>query len=273
MLDDTTTQANTGASKVKNSLTKLETTAIIDLWNSSKGNGHDFGYPDDLPSIAKTSRGGVVASLSSKGIIDVYDNSDDNLANQFVFTDNGKSLFVDFNVSATLKGNPAMTTETAAPVKKGTAAVKKTAAPKTPKNDKTAPTKKTPAKKAAPKAEKADKKPAVKKTPAKAAKEPKTDKTPKTDKVAKGNKGPSNLQLSVLKMLAKKGRPMTRAQLSEALEGSFIGGTVMGHKNPDKLMDTSLVGRGLVKFAAPKDENDRGVWYEITAAGRKLVGK
>ena len=84
-------------------LTDLERTALADLWASSKGNGHDFGYPDELPSVPRSQRGGVVASLSKKGLVVVYDNSDDGFANQFEFTHEGRELFVDFSESGILR--------------------------------------------------------------------------------------------------------------------------------------------------------------------------
>lgn len=81
------------------SLTDLEIKAIADLWQSSKGNGHDFGFTDDMINIPAKSRGGVAASLSNKGFISIADNE----FNQFEFTDSGKGLFVDFRWSSELK--------------------------------------------------------------------------------------------------------------------------------------------------------------------------
>lgn len=113
-------------------------------------------------------------------------------------------------------------------------------------------------------------------SPKKAAKSkaaPKKGKAKATE--ATPDRGPSKTQVACLEVLAKSKTPMTRAQLSEALEGAFIGGKVMGHADPAKLKESSLVGRGLVRFTpAPKgDEEARAgvVYYEITAAGRKAV--
>jgi len=89
-------------------------------------------------------------------------------------------------------------------------------------------------------------------------------------KVKREKSGPSPLQLKVLVLLNKKGA-LSRSQISESLDGAFIGGNVMGHANPDKRVESSLYGRGLVKFAA--NEEGRGVSYEISAAGKKLLGK
>ena len=77
-------------------LTQLETIALADLWVSSYGSGHDFGFTDELPSIAKPSRGGVVGSLATKGFIASVD------VDMFAFTDAGKALFVDFEKSSEL---------------------------------------------------------------------------------------------------------------------------------------------------------------------------
>lgn len=87
---------------IKEQFTQLEKMAMLDLWISSAGNGHDFGYPDDLPTIKKVSRGGVIASLIKKGIIEFYDNCGE-YPNQFKFSDKGRALFVDFQFSCLLK--------------------------------------------------------------------------------------------------------------------------------------------------------------------------
>lgn len=123
------------------------------------------------------------------------------------------------------------------------------------------------------------KKASPKKALAKKADAAKSKAAPKKGKAkateATPDRGPSKTQVACLEVLAKSKTPMTRAQLSEALEGAFIGGKVMGHADPAKLKESSLVGRGLVRFTpAPKgDEEARAgvVYYEITAAGRKAV--
>lgn len=86
-------------------LTALEKLALVDLWDSSYGNGHDFGFPDELPNVPKASRGGVVSSLAKKNLIEVVDNSCDGYPNQFVFLDGGRELFADFKYSPELKGS------------------------------------------------------------------------------------------------------------------------------------------------------------------------
>jgi hypothetical protein len=54
-------------------LTEKETIALRDLFESARGNGFDFGFTDEIPSLPAASRGGVVASLVEKELIDVYD--------------------------------------------------------------------------------------------------------------------------------------------------------------------------------------------------------
>ena len=120
-------------------------------------------------------------------------------------------------------------------------------------------TKKRPAKKAAAKpAKKATKKAAAKKAP--------------KEKGERKERGPSKLQISALKLLSKK-EELTRAQISEALEGAFIGGNVMGHVDPAKLVPNSLLGRKLVsvKVYPGNNDSDGPAHYAITAAGRKLL--
>jgi hypothetical protein len=52
-------------------LTALEIKALVSAYESSAGNGHDFGYTDDIviPGKSKQVVGGVIASLLKKGII------------------------------------------------------------------------------------------------------------------------------------------------------------------------------------------------------------
>lgn len=83
---------------MKTKLTGLECVALVDLWESSNGNGHDFGISTDLPNIPKASRGGVVASLVEKGFLCLEHNE----FNQIYFQDKGKELFLDFENSAQL---------------------------------------------------------------------------------------------------------------------------------------------------------------------------
>ena len=78
----------------------------------------------------------------------------------------------------------------------------------------------------------------------------------------------SATQLEVLKVLSESKKPLTRKQISEALEGRFIGGNVMGHINPEKVIPTSLYGRGLVKIEQHEGE---GNTYVLTAAGRSSL--
>lgn len=84
-------------------LTELEVVALICLWQSSDGNGHDFGYTNEIPALPKSSRGGVVASLANKGIIDIH-HDPCIAAVQFTFTEKGQLLFKNFYDSPALIG-------------------------------------------------------------------------------------------------------------------------------------------------------------------------
>lgn len=128
------------------------------------------------------------------------------------------------------------------------------------------PVKKAPVKKAAPKK-------AAKAAPAPAKKAAPKTKEAKSEKEEKENtRGPSKLQLQILGLLNKKGE-MTRSQVSEALNGVFIGGRIMGHVDNGKLRPTSLVGRGLatINTYPTKNEGDGPAHYKITAAGKKVI--
>lgn len=56
-------------------LTTLERAVLSALFESSKGNGHDFGFVEECRKAVPTANqlAGVIASLSKKGIITVYD--------------------------------------------------------------------------------------------------------------------------------------------------------------------------------------------------------
>lgn len=69
---ENTTENMTGAEEIAVRLTELETKAMHVLFDSAEGNGHDFGFIDDLidariMGIDQVS--GVVSSLVKKGII------------------------------------------------------------------------------------------------------------------------------------------------------------------------------------------------------------
>ena len=60
----------TGATSVQ--LTELETKALRIFFDSASGNGHDFGFIEDLIDariMGRAQVGGVVASLVQKGVI------------------------------------------------------------------------------------------------------------------------------------------------------------------------------------------------------------
>jgi hypothetical protein len=70
-MENTIAQATgTGESAVR--LTELETKAMHVLFDSAEGNGHDFGFIDDLIDakiMGRNQVSGVVSSLVQKGII------------------------------------------------------------------------------------------------------------------------------------------------------------------------------------------------------------
>ena len=53
-------------------LTELEMLVLANLFESSDGNGHDFGFVEEAGIDPRQARG-VVSSLSKKGIIEIWD--------------------------------------------------------------------------------------------------------------------------------------------------------------------------------------------------------
>ncbi len=55
--------------------TSSELTVLKALFASADGNGHDFGYIEDARPVVKSkaSLGGIVASLSKKKVISIYE--------------------------------------------------------------------------------------------------------------------------------------------------------------------------------------------------------
>ena len=74
--------------QILESLTQLEILAVLSAFESSNGNGHDFGFTDDIEitGVSKKAVGGVISSLIKKGVI-VYDDE----YNQFAFLEFGDS--------------------------------------------------------------------------------------------------------------------------------------------------------------------------------------
>lgn len=67
-------------------LTEMEKKVLKAMIESSDGNGHDFGFIEDLRGVVPVaSLGGVVASLSKKGIVTVFEphRTDSGLWTQF----------------------------------------------------------------------------------------------------------------------------------------------------------------------------------------------
>lgn len=77
-------------------LTPLEKKVLLSLYDSSKGNGHDFGFIEDARKAvpSKNQLGGVVASLVKKKLFTVYEavRTDSGLWTQFVFNDHAAVL-------------------------------------------------------------------------------------------------------------------------------------------------------------------------------------
>ena len=71
-------------------LTNNERRVLGELWNSACGNGHDFGFIEDARTAVDNPRslGGVVSSLSKKGLIDIHDpvTTDSGTWTQFTWT-------------------------------------------------------------------------------------------------------------------------------------------------------------------------------------------
>lgn len=54
-------------------LTAQEKIVLIALFESSNGNGHDFGFVEDCRHVVPVaSLGGIISSLSKKGILTVH---------------------------------------------------------------------------------------------------------------------------------------------------------------------------------------------------------
>jgi hypothetical protein len=58
---------------ILNGLTELEARALLSAFKSSLGNGHEFGYADDVtvPGCNKQQNGALVTNLVKKGVVSV----------------------------------------------------------------------------------------------------------------------------------------------------------------------------------------------------------
>ena len=86
--------------------TELETIALKALWESAKGNGHDFGMIEDLRAVLSPSQiGGVVSSLVKKDIITVHDTitNDSGTWTQFTWNHLVEGYLVDADGNLTRK--------------------------------------------------------------------------------------------------------------------------------------------------------------------------
>jgi len=168
------------------------------------------------------------------------------------------------------------------PIAKKPVAKKEVATPAVEKKE----TKKEPAKKPAAKKEtkkeapkaKASKAPAKKEEKKPAAKKEKAAKEPKEPRAKKeGLRAP---QVRILECLAKSKDPLSRTEISEkapcdlAMLNSYIGSSNDEIREKcDAANFPSLVTLKFVKRVLPVDEKVRGAVYEISAAGRKTIGK
>lgn len=75
-------------------LNNIEREILKDLFHSSAGNGHDFGFTDDVNTnrigITRKQLSGYISQLSQKGYILCYP---ENEFNQFSFTEKGMKYF------------------------------------------------------------------------------------------------------------------------------------------------------------------------------------
>jgi hypothetical protein len=73
--------------KMNTNLTTYETEVLAELKESSAGNGHDFGFIEDVKNLRRAR--GVISSLSQKGWIEVHDaiTTDSGRWTQFTFSE------------------------------------------------------------------------------------------------------------------------------------------------------------------------------------------
>jgi hypothetical protein len=77
-------------------LNETEWAVLQELFTSSDGNGHDFGFTDDISCVTAAQKGGYVSQLSQKGYIIVdepYRVNDADVVVQFNFTMKGFKVF------------------------------------------------------------------------------------------------------------------------------------------------------------------------------------
>lgn len=118
-----------------------------------------------------------------------------------------------------------------------------------------------------------------KKAAKKGAKKAAGKKAPKTPK-APGERKLNKTQVAILKVLNKTTNGLTRKQISDKLE-TFIGNNALGHvDNPEKTVETSLLGRKFISVHAGdpaklKDgtysESPGASVLKITASGKKAL--
>jgi predicted transcriptional regulator len=77
----------------------------------------------------------------------------------------------------------------------------------------------------------------------------------------------SEQRVKILKFVAKG--PKTRKQIGEAFGIKTGFCSLLGHIDQDKVEDKSLVGMGYLKVVVTEE----GTFYDLTAAGRKIIAK
>lgn len=78
-------------------LNEIEEMVLREFFKSSEGNGHDFGFADEINTdkigITRKQLSGYISQLSQKGYIHVFDSGGEKWAEQIVFTRKGFMFF------------------------------------------------------------------------------------------------------------------------------------------------------------------------------------
>lgn len=85
-------------------LTEFQRQVLPQLWDSSYGNGHDFGFADEITGFDPVQHGGIISGLVQAGYITVSPQRVNfEILPYMNFTEKGKELFKDFANSSELK--------------------------------------------------------------------------------------------------------------------------------------------------------------------------
>jgi len=76
-------------------LNTMEWKVLRELFSSSDGNGHDFGFTDDVRCVTPKQSSGYISSLSKKGYIITYgaERVNSSIVYQFTLTQRSASVF------------------------------------------------------------------------------------------------------------------------------------------------------------------------------------